>query len=60
MNTTMSRNTAKLAKEVEEIPLELLPSMLKAADESFRNGFEEALCNELHPVSELWEGIDAE
>ena len=32
---------------------------LKPAEESFRQGWQEALRGETRPVSELWEGIDA-
>lgn len=33
---------------------------LKPAEASFRQGWKEALAGETRPVSELWEGIDAE
>jgi len=33
---------------------------LKPAEASFRKGWEEALAGDTMPVSELWEGIDAE
>jgi hypothetical protein len=33
---------------------------LKPAEASFRQGLKEALAGETRPVSELWEGIDAE
>jgi hypothetical protein len=32
---------------------------LKPAEESFRQGWQEALRGETRPVSELWEDIDA-
>lgn len=56
--------------EVEKIPIEYLPFLLemmrafresitlKPAVESFRQGWQEALCGETRPVSELWEDID--
>ena len=33
---------------------------LKPAEASFRKGWREVLAGETMPVSELWEGIDAE
>lgn len=32
---------------------------LKPAAESFRQGWQEALCGETRPVSELWEDLNA-
>jgi hypothetical protein len=32
---------------------------LKSAEDSFRQGWKEALAGETRPVSELWEGIEA-
>lgn len=58
-------------EEVEKIPPEYLPFLLeimrafresitlKPAEESFRQGWQEALRGETRPVSELWEDIDA-
>jgi hypothetical protein len=57
-------------EEVEKIPTEYLPFllemmrafresiMLKPADKSFRQGWQEALRGESRPMSELWEDID--
>ncbi len=62
----------QVAKEIDQIPLEYLPSvlqmirafresvMLKSAEASFRQGWQEALEDETHPASELWHDIDAE
>ena len=33
---------------------------LQAAQESFRQGWQEAITGQTRPVTELWEGIDAE
>jgi hypothetical protein len=33
---------------------------LKSAEESFRQGWQEAMTGNTLPVSELWDGIDAE
>ncbi len=61
----------KVLEEVEKIPAEYLPFLLdmmrafrksitlKTAEESFRQGWQEALHGETRPVSELWEDIDA-
>ena len=58
-------------EEVEKIPAEYLPFLLemmrafresitlKPAEESLRQGWQEALRGETRPVSELWEDIDA-
>lgn len=62
----------RLAREIKEVPKEYLPNLLqfvivfresvalKPAETSFRQGLKEALAGETRPVSELWEGIDAE
>ena len=59
-------------QEVQQTPQEYLPSLLqiirifresvtlKSAEESFRQGWEEAMTGDTIPVSELWDGIDAE
>ena len=58
-------------EEVEKIPAEYLPFLLemmrtfresltlKPAAESFQRGWQEALCGETRPASELWEDLDA-
>lgn len=60
----------KLVHEIKDIPDEFLPNLLrivqsyrdsvtlKPADESFRQGFKEALTGDTKPVSELWNDID--
>ena len=62
----------QVLEEVEKIPDEYLASvlkmiqvfresiLLKPAEESFRQGWQEALRGETRPVFELWETIDAE
>jgi hypothetical protein len=32
---------------------------LKPAEASFRQGWQEAMTGQTHPLSELWEGVDA-
>jgi hypothetical protein len=61
----------KVVEEVEKIPVEYLPFLLKmlrafresitlkTAEDSFRQGWQEALRGETRPVSELWEDLDA-
>ncbi len=63
---------AKLVREIKDTPEEYLPNLLqivrlfresvalKPAEDSFRQGWKEALAGETRPVSELQEGIDAE
>jgi hypothetical protein len=60
-----------VVEEVEKIPEEYLPFLLeimrafrqsitlRPAEESFRQGWQEALRGETRPVSELWKDIDA-
>jgi len=59
-------------QEIKGVPGEYLPNLiqiirlfrenvaLKPAEASFRKGWREVLAGETMPVSELWEGIDAE
>ena len=62
----------QLIKEIKSIPKEYQPNLLKIiklfhetielkpAQDSFKNGWKEVLNEETIPISELWEGIDAE
>ncbi len=62
----------QVAEEIDKIPMEYLPSVLqmvrafrqsvtlKSAELSFKQGWQEALAGDTHPVSELWTDIDAE
>ena len=62
----------QFADEIKQIPEEYLPSLvqivrifresvsLRPAEDSFRQGWKEALTGETRPVSELWDGIDAD
>ncbi len=74
-NTHYSNNTEILEKilaEVKQTPEEYLPNLLemirlfresltlKSAEESFRQGWYEAMTDDTIPVSQLWDGIDAE
>ena len=70
--TQISTYVEQLVREIRETPEEYLPILLeivrlfrksvtlKPAEASFRQGWKEALAGETMPVSELWEGIDAE
>lgn len=72
MPVQISTYEKRLAREIKEVPKEYLPNLLlivrvfresvalKPAEASFRQGLKEALAGETRPVSELWEGIDAE
>jgi len=72
MSTKPSRYEKQLVREIKDTPEEYLPNLLqivrlfresvalKPADASFRQGWKEALAGETRPLSELWEGIDAE
>jgi hypothetical protein len=62
----------QVADEIKQIPEEYLPNLvqivrifresvsLRRAEDSFRQGWKEALAGETRPVSELWDGIDAD
>ena len=64
--------TNLLVQEIEATPVEYLPTLLnmirlfresitlKSADDSFRQGWQEAMTGETMPIDELWDGIDAE
>jgi len=72
MSVADSPYRTQVLQELEQIPEEYLASLLKMirvfhesitlkpADESFRQGWQEALNHETHPVAKLWEDIDAE
>ena len=72
MSAEVSVYEKQLIREIKETPREYLPNRLqivllfrervvsKSAEDSFRQGWEEAMAGETRPVSELWEGIDAE
>ena len=59
-------------QEIKATPDEYLPTLLnmmrifrksitlKSANESFKQGWDEAMSGETMPVHELWSGIDAE
>jgi hypothetical protein len=62
--------TEKIEQEIQKTPDEYLPMLLemvrlfrksvalKPADESFRQGWKEALKGEILPVSELWTNLE--
>jgi hypothetical protein len=59
-------------QEVEQTPPEYLPNLLQivrlfrqsvtlpSAEDSFRQGWHEAMTGQTIPLAELWDGIDAE
>ena len=62
--------TEKIEQEIQKTPDEYLPMLLemvrlfrqsvalKPADESFRQGWQEALKSETMPIAELWNNLD--
>ena len=72
MATQVSVYAERLMQEIKETPEEYWPNLLeivrlfresvtlRPAEASFRQGWKETLAGETRPVSELWEGIDAE
>ena len=72
MATNIIKYREQVLEEIDKTPIEHLPYLLqiirifresitlKSAEDSFKQGWTEALSGETKPVSELWEGIDAE
>jgi hypothetical protein len=72
MTNQASTYEQQLIREIRETPKEYWPSLLqlvhlfresvtlKPAEVSLRQGWQEAQDGITYPVSELWEGIDAE
>ena len=72
MSSQISTYEKRLVREIRETPAEYWPSLLqliclfresvplKPADASFRQGWQEAMAGQTRPLTELWEGIDAE
>lgn len=72
MSTVASIHRKQINYEIEKIPVEYHPVLLKMirifnesitlnpAEMGFKQGWQEAINGETYPVSELWEGIDAE
>jgi hypothetical protein len=62
----------QLQSEIKSIPAEYLPNLLQIvrvfrssvmlgpAEDSFQKGWQEAVAGDTHPVSVLWDGINAE
>lgn len=71
MATTKSPYRNQLLAEIDKMPTEYLPALIKmmqafregvmlpSAEDSFRQGWQEVLKGETQPISELWEDIDA-
>ena len=71
MATAESPYRKQALEEIEKIPAEYLPALLKVmqafreavtlppAEDSFRQGWQEALTDQTQPVAELWEDVDA-
>ena len=72
MSSPVSTCEKQLMREIHETPREYWPNLLrlirlfresvilKPVEASFRQGWQEAMTGQTRPVSELWEGIDAE
>ena len=71
MATCQTTCTDRIRQEVAQTPDDYLPLLLalihvfrqsialKPAEESFRQGWQEALRSETLPIAELWTGIEA-
>ncbi len=72
MAISSSTYQEQLAQEIKNIPDEYLANLiqivrifrdsitLKSAEDSFRQGWREAMTGSTHPARELWDGINAE
>lgn len=72
MKIKVSDYEKQLINEIKNTPVEYLPNLLqivrlfrksidlKPAEESFIQGWKEAMDEELFPLEELWDGVDAE
>jgi hypothetical protein len=72
MSTQASAYEKQLVREIRATPPEYWPNLLqlirlfretivlKPAEDTFRTGWKEAMTGQTRPVSELWDGIDAE
>jgi len=72
MSSQISAYEKQLVREIRETPAEYWPNLLqlirlfresvtlKPAQASFRQGWHEAMTGQTRPLSELWEGVDAE
>ena len=72
MASRVSIYEKQLVREIEATPREYWPNLLqlirlfretvvlKTAEASFQQGWQEAQSGQTRPVSELWDGIDAE
>jgi len=71
MNAYTVAYVEKISQEIRQTPDEYLPTLLeiirlfretitlKPAELSFRQGWEEAMQNNLLPIDQLWENVDA-
>jgi len=70
MNLKKPSCAEEIYREIDTTPEEYLPALLKIvqgfrlgvlkpADESFKQGMQDALESNIMPVSELWKDIDA-
>ena len=71
-NATTTEILEQLLEEIQQTPREYLPNLLQivrlfresvtqgTAEESFSQGWQEAMTGNTLPVSQLWDGIDAE
>ncbi len=71
MSAYPSTYTEKISQEIDKMPDEYLPALLemvrlfretvtlKPAESSFRQGWQEAMNDEVLPANQLWEDVDA-
>ncbi|NEO50222.1 MAG: hypothetical protein F6K55_41525 [Moorea sp. SIO4A3] len=71
-NATTTEILEQVIEEIQQTPQEYLPNLLQivrlfresvtqdTAEQSFRQGWQEAMTGNTLPVSQLWDGIDPE
>jgi DNA-binding phage protein len=71
MDSKASPYRNQVLEELDKVPAEYLPSLLKmvqafregvtltSAEDTFREGWKEAMSAQTHPVTELWDETDA-
>ncbi len=72
MATNITKYREQVLEEIEKTPFEYLPALLrlirifresvtlKSAEDSFKQGWKEAIAGDTEPISKLWEGLDSE
>ena len=72
MNQSTEKYTERLTAEIQQVPSEYLPALLKIVHSfresvslptvpvSFEQGWKETIADDTHPIDTLWDGIDVD